>query len=258
MTRVRPVEPGDRAALVAIAAAVDETGPVSASDPRYVEHLQRHGRFLVAVDSRNEPVGFGGAVPRRGAWFLTDLFVAPEHRGGGHGGALLRQLWSGSTDRVTSSSQDPRALASYARAGARPRWPLVYLHVPGSAEQVPEADPEGTGGPGADVGWDYPHAGELVLRVGGAVAVADREPEGVVVRRALTPEPSDLVGLVRRTASMAGPTGRVRIVVPGPHPALPDLLGLGAHITDVDLWCATDGAAQQWDPSHELPHAGLG
>jgi hypothetical protein len=50
----------------------------------------------------------------------------------------------------------------------------------------------------------------------------------------------------------------VRIVVPGPHPALPDLLGLGAHITDVDLWCATDGAAQQWDPSHELPHAGLG
>jgi GNAT superfamily N-acetyltransferase len=253
MAQVRPPVEGDLASIAAIAATVDESGVVSAAEPRYVEHLGRLGRFLVAVDGRDRIVAYGGSIERRGARFLTDLFVAPDHRGAGIGSALLRELWAGTAERVTSSSQDPRALASYARAGARPRWPLVYLHVPGSAGPEAEVEPDG------DVtGWDYPHAGALVVRAGTAVAAVDREPEGVVVRRAVTPEPGELVELVRRTARMAGPGGRVRLAVPGPHPALPALLDLGAHVGDVDLWCATDGAAERWDPARELPHPGLG
>jgi GNAT superfamily N-acetyltransferase len=253
MTQVRPAVADDLATIAAIAATVDETGVVSAADPRYVEHLGRLGRFLVAVDDRGGIVGYGGSVERRGARFLTDLFVAPDHRGAGHGGALLRELWAGAAERVTSSSQDPRALASYTRAGARPRWPLVYLHVPGSAGPEVDAAP----GDGS-AGWDYPPAGALSVRAGAAVAAVDRERAGIVVRRAETPDPGDLVELVRRTARMAGPGGRVRVVVPGPHPALPAVLDLGARVVDVDLWCATDGAVDRWDPARELPHPGLG
>lgn len=262
MGRVRPAVAEDRAALVAIAEAVDETGPVSAADPRYVAHLGGRGRFLVAVDSRDVPVAYGGSLERRGAEFLTDLFVAPEHRGAGHGGALLRELWAGSRDQVTSSSQDPRALASYTRSGARPRWPMLYLHLPGSDRRSADDRAEiGDGGDGAaadDGGWDYPHAGTRIVRAGAAVAVVDLEPEGVVVRRATTPDPDDLVELLRRVSGLAGPHGGVRVVVPGPHPALPAVLDLGAQVRDVDLWCASDGAAERWDPALELPHPGLG
>jgi hypothetical protein len=29
-------------------------------------------------------------------------------------------------------------------------------------------------------------------------------------------------------------------------------------VQDVDLWCATEGAGDRWDPARELPHPGLG
>jgi GNAT superfamily N-acetyltransferase len=254
MTRVRAVVDDDLPALAAIASAVDESGVVSAADPRYVEHLTRLGRLLVAVDEADTPVAYGGTLERRGARFLTDLFVSPGHRGGGVGGALLRELWGDATERVTSSSQDPRAIASYTRAGARPRWPLVYLHVPGVAAPAPEVDEALD--PSLD--WDYPPAGAVEVRTGTAAAAVSRDHDGIAVRRAITPEPGELVDLVRSLAALAGPGARVRLAVPGPHPALPALLDLGARVRDVDLWSASDGAATRWDPSRELPHPGLG
>ena len=55
----------------------------------------------------------------------------------------------------------------------------------------------------------------------------------------------------------AGPDGAVSLVVPGPHPALPDVLAMGARVEEVDLWCATAGAADLVDPTRELPSPAL-
>ena len=43
---------------------------------------------------------------------------------------LLATVLDGSEERYTFSSSDPRAMPIYARAGMRPRWPLLYLHGP--------------------------------------------------------------------------------------------------------------------------------
>ncbi len=128
MAAVRAVRESDHPEVAAIAVACDETGPVSGADPRYLAHVEKRGRVAVVEDA-TALVGFGGQVDVDGVAFLTDLFVAPGSRGAGRGSALLAELWGGSASRATSSSQDPRALASYARYGAQPRWPLMYLEI---------------------------------------------------------------------------------------------------------------------------------
>ncbi|MBI1376396.1 MAG: hypothetical protein GC157_02770 [Frankiales bacterium] len=261
MTRVRDFEDADAEAVAAIAAQCDETGPVSGGDAGYLRHVAARGRVVVA-DGETGVLGYGGAIRRDGTSFLTDLFVAPPARDHGVGGLLLAALWDGSRDRATSASQDPRALASYARYGAVPRWPLLYLAVPGTSAEAPPPLELGEHMPG-EAGWHLRVEGLATARVrdpegGPAVTAAvRRDGDSWVVARALTPDPSALVRLVAGLRPRVGPSGAVRLCVPGPHPALPDLLRAGARVSDVDLWCATAGASDLVDPTRELPSPGL-
>lgn len=261
MALVRDLRETDLDAVGAVALACDQTGPVSASDPRYLTHVSAHGRVALREES-GSVLGFGGVVDLRGTSFLTDLFVAPAARGAGHGGALLDVLWGGRATRATSSSQDPRALSAYARFGATPRWPLVRLRFPGASvvPQVPVVHEAVTRG---DAGWNLDLDATETVRVlagpGGvaATAVVRRDGDRWTVLRATTPDPRGLAVLVADLRRLAGSEGVVEIAVPGPHAGFADLVAAGGRIVDVDLWCATPDAVDLVDPTHELPSPAL-
>src|SRR6266571_6326942 len=123
---VRPAHAKDRAEIERIAAANGQPPEDSARDSRYLTHLTRHGNVLVA-EANGKLTGFAATRALGYVTLLCDLFVDPARHGGGIGRRLLDRAFEESTDRVTFSSQDPRALPLYARYGLAPRWPLLYL-----------------------------------------------------------------------------------------------------------------------------------
>ncbi len=258
--------PADHASLLAVAAACEQTGIQSVTDDAYRAHIASTGRLLVSGEV-GAVQGYGGLVERGGAAYLTDLFVHPGARAAGHGRALLAELWGDRRERMTSSSEDPRALSGYARYGARPRWPLLYLRLPGAAAdhgkmaQDPTYAVERTFESG-DAGWlpDQPGLRTLIVRgdAGGeATGVVVVQPYGLRLLRAHCDDPSGLLLLAEELARRVGPEGGVGLVVPGPHAALPALLERGARIRDLDLWCATDGATDVVDPVRDVPSPSL-
>lgn len=260
MPAVRAPLPADHDSLVAVATACDQTGPLSVCEPRYLAHVRAGGEVLVSGEE-GAVEGYAGLVDREGTAYLTDLFVHPDARDGGHGRALLAAMWDGRPRRATSSSQDPRALSGYARFGARPRWPLLYLRVPGGGSPAaPVVVREHEAG---DAGWELDLDGLITATVlggpgrGAATAVVRRDGEHYRVLRALTPDPRGLPVLVAELGRRAGREGSVTLVVPGPHPALPDVLAMGARVEEIDLWCATPDAADLVDPTRELPSPAL-
>ena len=250
----REPSPADVASLLDVAATCEQTGVQSVTDEPYRAHLLASGRLLVSGEP-GAVWGYAGLVERGGAAYLTDLFVHPDARDQGHGRALLAAMWDGRAERVTSSSQDPRALSGYARYGARPRWPLLYLSLPGRSGGGLETRPYADG----DAGWPVRTAGLVTASVddGACTAVVHRVGDRMRVLRAVTPDPTALPTLVARLAGLVAPTGSVGVCVPGPHPALPAVLASGARIRDLDLWCATDGAVDVVDPTRELPSPAL-
>lgn len=267
MTVIRPYSQSDATVVSTIAAALGQTGVVSADNPQYVDFISESGAFWLAQRDNAGVVGFAGVVDRDGATYLTDLFVDPNTQSQGYGRALLEAAWGDAPSRMTSSSQDPRALASYVRFGARPLWPHVYLELDGLATT---ARMEIIATPWAmnDCGWNWSisgmetitllnHHGELSAS---AVVMTDtdRESTRLHVLRAITPEPFGLVDLVSHLRSLVGPDGLVQMTIPGPHQALSAILQAGARIMDVDIWCATDDVADVIDPTRDLPSPAFG
>ena len=177
---------------------------------------------------------------------------------------------------VTMASADPRAVASYARRGMRPRWPAYYLAV--EADELRDAtwpDLEVApcsparvrlGAPGrrralrGARGHPFGHrpAGEPTGHGprGGGQPAASRPPRHHRGPRVVR----------RRSATMAAPSccpwsrhlldagaRRVALQVPGPHGALAPLLERGFTITDADMACATHQDLLA-DPSRHTMH----
>ena len=126
---VRPATDDDGAGIAEVRDAIGGQHDDSGSDAAYRAHLMAHGRLFVAVRG-GRVIGFAGARDVGGHRLLSDLFVDPQVHGGGVGRVLLATVLDGSEERYTFSSSDPRALPIYARAGMRPRWPLLYLRGP--------------------------------------------------------------------------------------------------------------------------------
>ncbi|HYM63376.1 MAG TPA: GNAT family N-acetyltransferase [Gaiellaceae bacterium] len=94
-------------------------------------HLLKHdaGRFWVAT-AEERLVGFAAAFVREDTWFLSALFVSPEHQAQGVGRQLLARVWGGSKIRRRIAIVDaiqPVSTGLYSLAGLLPVTPLMSL-----------------------------------------------------------------------------------------------------------------------------------
>jgi GNAT superfamily N-acetyltransferase len=135
---LRDADPSDLAAVYDIWYATEIVGVPHPPPPRtmpWFGHLLDVGRLVVA-EERSEVIGFAGLLDLGSCVALSDLFVRPDRQSQGVGAALLDEVLPGERPCVTMASADPRAIASYARRGMRPRWPAYYLSA--TAGQVRE------------------------------------------------------------------------------------------------------------------------
>ena len=280
---MRPADAGDVPALAAILAANDE--PMDWPDLPglgwpYLEHLVGRARTAVAVVD-DVVAGFGGSVPvgRDDLRFVTDLFVDPRRQSRGAGRALLTSVLEGSTERMTFSSSDERAMGLYIRAGMRPWWPLLYVElaagvmgdsaaglesVPASVEETAAMSLAWTG---IDRTADFEHyaslpeaSGFLVRDAGTVAAVgwARRErkrSDGRWLDHASLAPGADVLRVALAVLRAAAAGERLVTAVPGPHPVLGPLLDRGARIAGRDQFCATDPGLL--DPLCVLPNPGF-
>jgi GNAT superfamily N-acetyltransferase len=279
---VRPAIDEDLPAITAILEANDE--PVSwPGVPRapYVEHLlTRPGLRLVVGEIDGQVAGMASTIEvgQPGRRFLTDLYVDPERQSQGLGRRMLAAAMDGATERMTFSSSDRRALASYIRSGMRPWWPLVYLESDGSSldprspgEETRPADVAETAAlslawTGIDRTADFafyaslPEAAGFVITLDGvdaAVGWARRElaePGRWLDHASIAPD-ADPVRAAFGTLRAAGAGDRIGAAVPGPHPAVPRLLDEGVRIGGTDTFCATD--RDLVDPTRIFPSPGM-
>jgi GNAT superfamily N-acetyltransferase len=285
---VRPATDADLPAITAILEANDE--PVTwpgVPRPPYVEHLlSRPGLRLVVGELDGRVAGVAGSIEFGGPErrFLTDLYVEPGLQSKGLGRRVLAAVLDGATERMTFSSSDLRALASYIRTGMRPWWPLLYLEAdagalegavsggeartgaearPGDVAETARLSREWTG---IDRTADFEFYGSLpdaegfVISLDGedaAIGWARRElaePGRWLDHASIAPgaDPVRTAFAILRAASAGG---RIGAAVPGPHPAVPALLDAGVRIGDTDTFCATD--RDLLDPTSIFPSPGM-
>jgi GNAT superfamily N-acetyltransferase len=259
---IRPATPTDFPAIEAVLAANGEpTPPAEGPYPVFLDHLLAHGRVLVATLD-GEVAGFAGTLPVGTRTHLTDLFVRPRDHGRGIGGALLAEAFGDRWPRTTFSSDDPRALPLYVRAGMSPAWPNLYLEGASSRLRPPRslevraasiADAVATelAATGVDRGATYAFAAGLpgteaflALDRGTPVAVGlararRRAPGRWIERTAVLPGTDPLEPLLAVVAA-AGRGGPVGLCLPGPSAALRVLLEAGFRIFDRDTYMASE------------------
>ena len=251
--------------------------PPGVQDP-YLRHLITRGTTAVA-ELDGAVIGFGAAVFTGRATHLADLFVLPALHGQGVGGRLVAAAFGDRFPRTTFSSDDPRALPLYVRAGMAPLWPSFYIS--GDPRGLP-ADPgditvedatledvarlEGDWA-GVDRSPDVAFWGKhiapravVVVRAGRPVAVGLSRGRlngfGRWIDRALVSPDEDplapLVALIRRGADGGDLIGAS---VAGPSPLLPVLLAAGFRIRDQDTFMSSD--PRLVDPERTLPNTGI-
>ena len=274
---VRPATPADLGAVYAVWYATEVAGMATPPPPRsmpWFGHLLRIGTLVVAEDDVNV-VGFAGAFDHGRCVALSDLFVHPDRQSQGIGRALLDAVVPADRPVVTMASADPRAVASYARRGMRPRWPAYYLAVeadelrdaPWPELEVAPCSPRGYAWelPGDDVHYAALGAIPLAIgrrgsRLGTALTVAGSpqrlaHPDTTEVLESSVDDPRDggavVLSVVRHLLDAGA--RRVALQVPGPHGALAPLLERGFTITDADMACATHEDLLA-DPSRHTMH----
>ncbi len=132
---IRPADPADLDDVVALIRALAEYEEMAEEVVFDVDDLREHlfgpdpaARVSLACSEAGEVVGmalwfrtFSTFLGRPGIW-LEDLFVRPEHRGQGHGLALVQHVRALTDGRVEWSVLDwnTSSIAFYDALGARP------------------------------------------------------------------------------------------------------------------------------------------
>ena len=243
----------------------------------YLRHLINHGAAAV-VEVEAEIVGFGATIFTGRVTHLADLFVLPAHQGQGHGGRLLGTVFGDHRPRTTFSSDDPRAIPLYVRAGMSPLWPNVYVAgdpaglqppdgltvEPTTLEEVARLDGEWGGADRrADIAYwqTLPQARPFVVRQAArpvAVGVGRWRLNGRgrwIDRARVAPGESPVPPLLAAMAAAGEGSDLVGACVPGPSPLLPLLLAAGFRIRDRDMFMASEPALV--DPERELVNTGI-
>jgi GNAT superfamily N-acetyltransferase len=244
----------------------------------YLGHLLEHGTILVAeLDGR--VAGFGASIDIGVAVHLADLFVAPDLHGRGIGGRLLPVLFGDRWPRTTYSSDDPRAMPLYIRAGLRPRWPNLFVH--GDARALPPVGGLETVELGVDEvasierRWsgldrrrDYgffveamPGGRGFVVRRGRrelAVGSSRQRLHGrgrALDRLVVAPDAEVVPATLAGIGFAADDDGRLAISIGGPHPVLPILIGAGFRLVDRDTFMSSTPGLL--DPERTLVQTGI-
>lgn len=117
----------------------DEIPPELNPIVRLFTHLQSTDpeRFIVATEpadgdrpTADRVVAFAAAVLRERIWYLSMLFVLPEHQGRGVGRELLARVLPADPEVARATATDsaqPISNALYATYGIAPRMPLLNL-----------------------------------------------------------------------------------------------------------------------------------
>lgn len=247
MTTLQPVTADDFEAIGALSRAVGQPPLDSGAEPAYLAHVLATGRALMATADGGRVVGWGAVRTGELGSMLTDLFVDPSWQGRGVGRQVLGALWpdGAASGRYTFSSQHPNALSLYTRCGLRPGWPLLYLRGPRphyvglDVHRVPastSADVERRL-TGADRRLDHDY---WTRRPGSSGVIVRHEGEPIAAAAAGADCLHHLVAVERPAKAllavltvMSAETVTVRL--PGPHPAVPELLTAGFRIEDFDV-----------------------
>jgi GNAT superfamily N-acetyltransferase len=272
-----------RIAEVAIATGQDEEW--GGADPAYMTHLLAHGSVVVGV-SEGSVVGFGATRQLGGdpgaVSMLCDLFVDPRLHGGGYGRAILARLWPGRGRRMTFSSLHGNALPLYTSFGLDAWWPLLYLSgevdavaapaamagwrtEPAAAAEVAALELAWTGVDRSDdhLAWARRPGGASVRawrgdQVMAAGTVGGAGAEFGVTHLATAPSANDAdtaAAVLAVLASLQPASGRARVCLPGPHPAVRALLASGWRVEEFDLYMATEPSLL--DPRRAVPSPAL-
>ncbi|MBV9354911.1 MAG: GNAT family N-acetyltransferase [Chloroflexi bacterium] len=246
---------------------------VAAGAPPWVPSLYPHelaSQELYVAERGGEVAAFGAVVHRGRVAFLADLFVAAEHRSTGVGKQLLGHILppAGHTC-CTVSSDDPRALPLYARAGMRPWYPQLQLRAdlarvrlePGPSVELIEledvdgeylrwdAEIGGRARPEDHRYWRRARGGrpcwfvrdDRVVGYGLAQTRSDdlvASPDAVTLGPIGVRDPADAVACVLAAVGWARGYGRgARISLTGPHPALAPLLDAGFQLVEREIFC---------------------
>ena len=243
----------------------------------YLRHLIDHGAAAV-VEVGGEIVGFGASIFTGRVTHLADLFILPAHQGQGHGGRLLDAVFGDRRPRTTFSSEDPRAMPLYVRAGMAPLWPNVYLAgdprklqppeglkvEPTTLEEVARLDGEwGRVDRRADVAYwqTLPGASPFEVRRGGrpvAVGIGRSRLNGRgrwIDRARVAPGQDPVPALLVALAEAGKGNDLVGACVLGPSALLPLLLAAGFRIRDRDTFMASEPGLV--DPERELVNTGI-
>ncbi|MGH7804639.1 MAG: GNAT family N-acetyltransferase [Candidatus Binatia bacterium] len=252
--------------------------PLSADGLTIFPHELAHAELWVATEA-DEVVGFAATVERGGWRFLAELFVRRELRSRKLGKRLLERCFEDrGLPRMTMSSPDPRALALYVGLGLEPRWPLFYLvrdasPSPGLRPTSPQGgevrdlevermDAEISGRKRPEDLEYWRTAGEAAFLhfPRGYAVVRNRSDDWIGNEDAITIGPcggqtaDDAIAAVLAAIDAVGGR-RIRIGLPGPHPAFRALLERGFRIVELDTFLATPGPLP-FDPTRYLPSGG--
>jgi GNAT superfamily N-acetyltransferase len=292
---IRPARPDDLAAIRAVFVANEgESNFPDDAIGAYLAHLIERGRVAVAEregDAEGNTnagaegaaagriVAFGASVDTGRATHLADLFVLPQHHGGGLGRRLLETVFADDWPRTTFASDDPRALPIYVRSGMTPLWVNLYVSgdpatLPSPAvayevgdiafEEMAEHERRWTGvdrGPDLAYWASNPRARAFAVRRTGAVVAVGSSRlrmnrnghwlDHVQVAPDADPGPPLLAAM----RDGAQGTRLVGACVPGPSPLLPVLLEAGFRIGDKDIYLASEPTLV--DPARELVNTGI-
>jgi len=254
---------------------VSEAEAASATPPQSVPATLRHvfetGTMYVA-EQDDTILAFAGAITRGAVTFLTDLFVRSGIQSSGLGKTLLSHvLLHDQPIHCTMSSTDPRAQALYTRVGMQPVFPHYNLQWQRRADEqlsTPETElevVESQAGDPAIIRWDAQISGRTrpedhafwtgeqrciplwFQRRGAPVGygyarLEDATPlttqRWVVGPLGVSAPEYARVCVLAATRWVQERAGevRVRIDVPGPHPALAPLLERGFQIIYVETF----------------------
>jgi GNAT superfamily N-acetyltransferase len=271
--RIRPATPADLQQVFEIwheSEVADQAAPPGEVHAIFQHELQTGEMFVAEQDGRI--LAYAAVVTRGSISYLAELFVRKRYQSAGIGQELLRRtLPADGRTCCTLSSDDPRALALYTRAGMRPRWPHFLLATEiGHLRDLPDFDVDVLHGEAHDpalMHWDAEIGGRhrpedhtywieqtgafpLWLRRRGRVIgygyvqrcshEALWQPGALWLGPIGVTQPDDAPACTWAVVDWAAQLGPALLLgVPGTHPSLPSLLQAGFQITYVETFMST-------------------